>query len=213
MAQELLNSRRRHIPSLMGWLLPPRGYDSRDFSSFNIEASDQRLTSGTPGLWMRPHSNEIEARAASSVTPTNGTGLRVLLVEDNIAEADALQRLLHFWGHEPRVAPTGYHGLHEARHWLPEAIIVDIRLLGALDGFAVARILRRHPDTAKARFIGVSGAPEIVDHSLEKAPFDEFFPKPIDTDGLRRLLRDRDRDASGPSAERRGTPGATGQTW
>jgi CheY-like chemotaxis protein len=102
-----------------------------------------------------------------------------------------LQRLLQSWGHESRIAPTGFHGLHEARRWLPDAVIVDVRLPGALDGLAVARILRRNPGTAKARFIGVSGAPEIVDRSLEQAAFDHFLPKPIHLDGLRGLLRER----------------------
>jgi CheY-like chemotaxis protein len=149
------------------------------------------------GKWdraMLPYQNEIAGGAPAPTllapTPTS-PGLKVLVVEDNVGEADGLQRLLQSWGHESRVAPTGFHGLHEARRWLPDALIVDVRLPGALDGLAVARILRRNPGTAKARFIGVSGAPEIVDRSSERAAFDHFLPKPIHPDGLRGLLRER----------------------
>jgi len=111
------------------------------------------------------------------------------VVEDTVAEADGLQRLLQSWGHDSRIAHTGLNGVHEAQRWHPEVIIADIRLPGALDGPAVARILRRNRDTANARFIGISGAPEIVDNGLEAAAFDHFAPKPINADWLCNLLR------------------------
>jgi CheY-like chemotaxis protein len=101
-----------------------------------------------------------------------------------------LESLLKSWGYETHSTLTGLNGVREAQRWHPHIVIADIQLPGALDGAAVARILRRDSDTANARFIGMSGVPEIVNQSAGESAFDTFVTKPIDTEWLRALLRE-----------------------
>src|SRR5262245_30175220 len=105
-------------------------------------------------------------------------GLRVLIIEDNPDGARTLQLLLSKLGYEVRVAYTGPEGLTIAREWRPDVVLSDIGLPG-LDGFGVARELRRHPITAQTRLIAITAYGSDEDRRLAKeSGYDHFFPKP-----------------------------------
>ena len=70
--------------------------------------------------------------------------LRVLVVEDNRDAADSLVMLLEVFGYDVTVAYTGPSGVEAAAAWGPDAVVCDIGLPG-LDGYGVARALRRNP--------------------------------------------------------------------
>jgi CheY-like chemotaxis protein len=115
--------------------------------------------------------------------------MRVLVVEDNRDGADIMKMFLTLWGHDVSVAYTGTAGVEAAKTWTPDVILCDIGLPG-LDGFAVARELRCHPDTAGARMVAVTGYGSAEDRrkSLE-AGFDAHLTKPADPVALQKLLR------------------------
>ncbi len=116
------------------------------------------------------------------------TRLRVLVVEDNRDAADSLVMLLEVFGYDVTVAYTGPSGVEAAAAWGPDAVVCDIGLPG-LDGYGVARALRRNPATAKAHLIAVTGYGGDEDRRLSReAGFDAHLTKPADPTALQELL-------------------------
>jgi CheY-like chemotaxis protein/two-component sensor histidine kinase len=113
---------------------------------------------------------------------------RVLVVEDSKDAAEALRVLLELHGHEVRVAHTGPQGVEAAKGWRPDVVLCDIGLPG-LDGYGVARELRRHPTTARARLLALTGYGQEEDKRRSReAGFDHHLVKPADPEELQRLL-------------------------
>jgi CheY-like chemotaxis protein len=120
---------------------------------------------------------------------------RVLIIEDNVDGATSLSIVLEWFGYEVRVAFTGPEGLAAAREWLPDIVLCDIGLPG-LDGYGVARALRRERNTAAIRLIALTayGSDEDRRRAIE-AGFDQHFTKPVDLDVLQaELARSSSRD-------------------
>ncbi|MBV9122284.1 MAG: response regulator [Planctomycetes bacterium] len=115
--------------------------------------------------------------------------LRVLVVEDNCDSADSLRMLLELFGYEVAVAYSGPAGVTTATEWRPDVILCDLGLPG-LDGYGVAGELRRHPATAMAHMIAVTGYGQEEDRARSKAAgFDQHLTKPVDPDVLVRVLK------------------------
>src|SRR5215472_2973155 len=81
--------------------------------------------------------------------------LQVLVVEDNRDTADTLCLLLQMLGHDARAAYSGTEGVRQATSWRPDVVFCDIGLPG-MDGFEVARRLRRQPGTEQALLVAVT---------------------------------------------------------
>ncbi|HEY9421984.1 MAG TPA: CheR family methyltransferase, partial [Thermoanaerobaculia bacterium] len=64
---------------------------------------------------------------------------RCLVIEDHVDAAESLALLLQLIGHEVEVAFDAARGLEAARRFRPEAVLCDIGLPGAMDGYAAAR--------------------------------------------------------------------------
>jgi CheY-like chemotaxis protein len=113
---------------------------------------------------------------------------RVLIIEDNHDAADSLGRLLILLGQQVRIAYSGSEGVDTASKWLPTVVISDIGLPG-LDGYEVARALRRAWPTAGAKLIALSAyGTEESRRTALKAGFDEYLTKPADLDILQGML-------------------------
>jgi len=70
---------------------------------------------------------------------------RVLVVEDDVDIAQALQRSLRMEGYEVRAAGDGELALEQARSFAPDLVILDLGL-PRMDGLEVARALRGNDD-------------------------------------------------------------------
>jgi CheY-like chemotaxis protein len=109
-------------------------------------------------------------------------------VDDEHFFADSLARLLEAWGFQPLVAYDGPSAVETALTQGPDAILLDIALPG-LDGYAVARRLRRHPGLEKTLLVAVTAFVRYQDpRRALAAGFDHLLLKPIDLKELRRLL-------------------------
>jgi PAS domain S-box-containing protein len=114
--------------------------------------------------------------------------LRILIVEDNPDAAETLRILLELLGHDVAVAHTGPEGVEASRRRRPDIILCDIGLPG-LDGYGVARAVRREPATAGARLIAITGYGSDEDRRRSReAGFDLHLTKPVDPADLQPLL-------------------------
>ncbi|NUQ77968.1 MAG: response regulator [Polyangiaceae bacterium] len=132
-----------------------------------------------------PAPAEIQGRAP----PASNAPKRILLIEDNLDAAESLSDLLHLMGHEVHVEHIGAAGVDAAKEHLPELVLCDIGLPGAMDGFAVARALRAIPALHAMRLVALTGygAQEDRRRALE-AGFDVHLTKPVELTALEELL-------------------------
>jgi CheY-like chemotaxis protein len=115
--------------------------------------------------------------------------LRVLVVEDHDDTATILGVLLRMWGHEPRVCRTGAEALAAAANFAPHAVLLDIGLVGGMDGYEVARRLRQQPALRQAVVIALTGYGQDSDRKrARQAGCDHHLLKPYDPCELERLL-------------------------
>ena len=115
--------------------------------------------------------------------------LRVLVVDDCPDMRSTLRILLRLWGHEVREAGDGPAALELADTFRPEAVLLNIGL-PLLDGYEVARRLRRLPGLADVLLIAITGyGGDATRAACRSAGFDHYLLKPFDPADLERLLR------------------------
>ena len=85
----------------------------------------------------------------------NGANPRILVVDDDQIIVWIVQRALAKRGYEIVTASTGEQGLERAKQLPPDVVVLDIMLPG-MDGYAMCRMLKSDPETARARVILLS---------------------------------------------------------
>jgi CheY-like chemotaxis protein len=104
---------------------------------------------------------------------------RVLLVEDNPATIDVIQKELEFLGYDPLIAEDGKKGLDMASSHLPDLIIMDISL-PKMDGLEAATFLRNNPKTKSIPILAATARalPGDKEKCLQ-AGCDDYIAKPF----------------------------------
>jgi two-component system OmpR family response regulator len=115
------------------------------------------------------------------------SGLRVLLVDDNIDSTEPLSLLLQAKGHQTRVAIEGEEAIALAGDFHPNCVVLDLGLPG-MDGYEVARRLReRHG--AEVTLVALTGwAGKEVRAKAAAAGFDYHLVKPVDWEELEHIV-------------------------
>jgi signal transduction histidine kinase/CHASE1-domain containing sensor protein len=134
-----------------------------------------------------------EGRAPSAPPPPapRASPGRVLVVDDNVDAALTLAEAVRFDGHEVRVAHEGTAALREAEAFSPEVVLLDIGLPG-LDGYEIARRLRKLPQLARTLIVALTGFGQRSDRERAlQAGFDEHLVKPVELDTVQAVLRRR----------------------
>ena len=105
-------------------------------------------------------------------------------MEDNADSREMMAFMLRSRGHEVHEAVDGVAGAAEILRLKPDVAIVDLGLPG-LDGYEVARSIRRDGTTAGVELIALTGygRPEDRQRAME-AGFDAHLVKPIDPERL-----------------------------
>jgi CheY-like chemotaxis protein len=116
------------------------------------------------------------------------TQLRTLVVDDNQDAANSLALLLRQSGDQVRVAYSGAMALELAPEFKPHAILLDIGM-PELDGYEVARRIRKDKQFANVRLIALTGYGRDADRKqTQEAGFDAHLIKPVEPQQLRELL-------------------------
>jgi CheY-like chemotaxis protein len=127
-----------------------------------------------------------ETRPAAE--PTLQRCARVLVVEDNADIAESLTMLLELFGHRVRAVCDGVVALDAARANVPDVMLVDIGL-PAIDGYEVARRVRRDPDLRQVVLVALTGYGREEDKQQAMAAgFDYHLVKPVNPDALHGLV-------------------------
>jgi CheY-like chemotaxis protein len=123
-----------------------------------------------------------------TLTPSSAARCRqVLIVEDNVDQAQTLLMFLSMKGHRLEIAATGPAAIELARRVRPDVVLLDLGLPG-IDGFEVARQIKREYGDA-VRIIAVSAYASENDRrqSLE-AGCELHLVKPADPRFIESLL-------------------------
>lgn len=136
---------------------------------------------------MTPGTN-LTSKPISSNRDSRQLRRRVLVVDDNPDSADTLAMLIELLGDEVHIARDGPSALAELDVFAPAAILLDISMPG-MDGYEVARHIRRRPGAQAVTLIALTGWS--MEEDLRRARdcgFDHHLIKPVDMDALRTLL-------------------------
>jgi two-component system CheB/CheR fusion protein len=165
---------------------------ARDLVSLHgglIEAYSAGLGFGSEFVLRLPRAAEVAALTESVAAPQKvaalgASGVRVLIVDDNVDAATSLSYVLSLAGYQTAVAHDGKRALDLAEALRPSVVLLDIGL-PSMSGHEVARQLRAVPWGKDLRLIAVTGWGHERDRmkSLE-AGFDAHLTKPIDPELL-----------------------------
>ncbi|MGQ3001358.1 MAG: response regulator [Hydrogenophaga sp.] len=108
-----------------------------------------------------------------------GSGLRLLVADDNRDAAESLALLMEVDGHTVQIANDGREALEMAQRLRPDVCILDIGMPG-MDGNTVARCLRDALPEQRMMIVAVTGRSQQDDRARSMAAgFDLYFTKPI----------------------------------
>lgn len=132
--------------------------------------------------------------------PPRGPSRRVLVVDDNVDNADALTALLQQWGHDVHAAYDGAQALRIAATLRPDVVLLDLGL-PSLSGHDVCRQLRAEPWARRTVIVAQTGWGQRSDRIRSRqAGFDAHLVKPVDPVALQTLLAAPRTDGEGAAA-------------
>lgn len=115
------------------------------------------------------------------------SGFRVLVVDDSETSLEATARYLQLSGHTVLKAADGQSAIDSARAFKPEKVLLDLSLPD-MDGYEVLKQLKALGGMEKTVFVAITGFGEEEQGRAKDAGFDYFLSKPIDMEGLIKLL-------------------------
>lgn len=154
----------------------------------SIEAHSEGLGRGSEFVVRLPLVPDIDMPAAPGRARSEAAPRRILIVDDNADAAQMLTAVVEMAGHDVRTALNGEKALALAQTFRPQVVLLDIGLPG-MDGYEVARELRRHATTMDSLIIAVSGYGSRADRKrAREAGFDHHLTKPVQPGALEALL-------------------------
>jgi two-component system cell cycle response regulator DivK len=107
---------------------------------------------------------------------------KILVIEDNEQNMYLVNFILEKYGYAVIQATNGVEGISHARQYQPDLILLDIQL-PVMDGYAVARELRKNEALAKVPIVAVTSyaMPGDRENALA-AGCTGYIEKPIDPD-------------------------------
>ncbi len=111
---------------------------------------------------------------------SNTNSIRVLYVEDDKVLQLSLAQMLQIMGYEVACADNGKQGVEKAESWLPDIILMDMRM-PVMNGDQAIRILRSKNITAQIPIFVLSAYTDAKTRDLcKQIGANKFFTKPPD---------------------------------
>jgi two-component system cell cycle response regulator len=115
-------------------------------------------------------------------------GARILVIEDEPADAELVADLLRQAGYEVRIAATGEAGLALAREWRPALVVCDL-VLPDVGGVYVSLRMKSDPLLAEVPMVAVTALSAFdTGSSVVGVGFAACVAKPIDRQGFVRQI-------------------------
>jgi DNA-binding response OmpR family regulator len=128
--------------------------------------------------------NKMEVDTVGAIRP------KILLVDDDELMRDLLKHVLHASQFHVTLAATVSEAIHLIDTEPFDALISDLHMPGAGDGFTVISAMRhKHPNAVTLLFTGYPALKEAMDAILLQA--DEILVKPMHPDDLVEVIRER----------------------
>jgi signal transduction histidine kinase len=155
----------------------------------SVSAHSDGSGSGSTFMIRLPRTEPAVASVAEHQSSRDSSGKpSVLLIEDNEDGREMMATMLAAHGFPVDTAADGLQGVAAALAGRPAAALVDIGLPG-IDGYEVARRLRRDPATSHIRLIALTGYGLAEDNRrVMEAGFDQHLVKPVGMDQLLEAL-------------------------
>jgi PAS domain S-box-containing protein len=155
-----------------------------------IEAQSPGTERGSEFIIRLPVRTQQTGQAEPSTRPgpERALGRRVLIADDNRDAAESLAMLLQMEGHEVTVVHDGREAVTAFEKMRPDAALLDIGMPG-LNGYEIARIIRRAPHGRDITLVAVTGWGQENDKAqATEAGFNHHFTKPVEPDAITALL-------------------------
>jgi CheY-like chemotaxis protein len=138
-----------------------------------------------------PMSSALESQPAAPEWPSQPQkvkGRRILVVDDNVDNAESLALLLEMDGHETSTAHDGSAAISRAEQIRPDVVLLDLGL-PIMSGFDACRHIREQPWGKAMVLIAITGWGQDVDRRMSReAGFDHHLVKPVDTRDITAIL-------------------------
>lgn len=112
----------------------------------------------------------------------------ILIVEDNVPNAQLLKAFLQKQGHSIYAAASPAEGITLARMHMPQLILMDMRFPGEMDGWQAITLLKADPALAAIPIIAVAVEVLETDRALE-AGCVAYLSKPFDLKTLAEVVQ------------------------
>ncbi len=111
--------------------------------------------------------------------PDEAAGKRILVVDDDRNLRKIIQTNLELAGYDVSTAAGGDEAMHVLDSMQPDLVVLDV-MMPVMDGFEVARRIRRHPSNTHVPIIMLTAKGEVED-KLEgfEAGADDYMTKPF----------------------------------
>jgi signal transduction histidine kinase len=163
-----------------------------------VELHGGRMTASSAGpntgatfevkLPIADHATLQGYRPASDETAPVPRALRAVVVDDAADLRELVSDLLRMKGHEVTAVEDGASAVRVIRELLPDVALIDIGL-PEMDGYEVARTLRRELPNKKLRLIAMTGYGQAADKAAATAAgFDAHIVKPASADKIMRAI-------------------------
>jgi len=109
---------------------------------------------------------------------------KILIADDDRDTVSLLQFVFEAEGYKTFTASDGLHAITQARHHLPDSIILDISL-ASVNGFEVSKQLRSYGEFSQTTIIAYTGhGQDDILEKAEQAGIDYYLLKPAGADVL-----------------------------
>jgi PAS domain S-box-containing protein len=155
-----------------------------------------------PGVVVAPAAVPVLAPAAAPAenADAGGSGLRILLAEDNPVNQRLALRLLEKMGHRITLVDNGLDALERAMQGGHDLVLMDVQMPG-LDGLSATRRIRQWEVEHGGHVPIIAMTARAMQGDRERcleAGMDDYLSKPIDSERLRQLVSRFHVEQAGP---------------